>query len=44
MILDLKGMRAKVSKKSVILSTRRKHGLDSAKHYAAKGVSTSVNQ
>ena len=42
MILDLKGMRAKVSKKNVILITRRKHGLDLAKHYAAKGVSTLV--
>ena len=35
-------MRAKVSKKNVILSTRRKHGLALAKHYATKRVSTSV--
>ena len=42
MILDLKGMRAKVSKKNVILSTKRKHGQELAKYYAKKGVSTSV--
>ena len=42
MILELKGMKAKVSKKNVTLSTKRKNGLDLAKHYAKKGVSTSV--
>ena len=42
MILDLKGLRAKVSKKNVILSTRKDHGLRLAKHYAKLGVSTSV--
>ena len=42
LILDFKEIKAKVSKKNVILSTRRKHGFDLAKHYAAKGVSTSV--
>ena len=42
MILDLKGLKAKVSKKNVILSTTRDHGLRLAKHYARQGVSTSV--
>ena len=42
MILDLKGMKAKVSKKNVILSTKRIHGQALAKYYAKKGVSTSV--
>ena len=42
MILDLKGMKAKVSKKNVILSSKRIHGQALAKYYAKKGVSTSV--
>ena len=42
MILDLKELKAKVSKKNVILSTRKAHGLKLAKFYAKKGVSTSV--
>ena len=42
MILVLKGLREKVSKKNVILSTKNTHGLKLAKHYARHGVSTSV--
>ena len=42
MILDLKGLKAKVSKKNVILSTKKTHGLKLAQHYAKKGVSTSA--
>ena len=41
-ILDLKGIEAKVSRKNVCLSAKHKHGLKLARHYAAKGVSTSV--
>ena len=41
-IMDLKGLTAKVSKKNVILSTRRAHGLRLARHYAKRGVTTSV--
>ena len=37
-----KDLKAKVSKKNVILSTKKTHGLALAKHYAKNGVSTSV--
>ena len=42
MILDVKGLKAKVSKKNVILSTKKTHGLRLAQHYAKRGISTSV--
>ena len=42
LIMDLKGLKAKVSKKNVSFSTKLRHGLALAKHYASKGVSTSV--
>ena len=42
MIADLKGLRAKVSKKNVILSRRKHQDARLQKHYANKGVHTSV--
>ena len=40
--MDLKRIKAKVSRKNVILATKHRHGLRLARHYATKGVSTSV--